>query len=72
MSKKKVNKQIIPQFPKIYRFITEELKFARKKIKIIVFGFVFGVVLALLLISAIDLDANFGKKNALDNQKKNI
>jgi hypothetical protein len=72
VSKKKTPKKQTRQFPKIYLIITEELKFFRRKFKIIAFGFVFGVIFALLLISAIDLVANVGKKNSLDTQRKHL
>jgi len=72
VSKKKTPKKQTRQFPKINRFITEELEFFREKFKIIAFGFVFGVIFALLLISAIDLVANVGKKNSLDTQRKHL
>lgn len=59
MSKKTEIQEKASQFPKIYRFITERIEKSGKEIKILTAGFVFGLVLTLVVLACLDLASSF-------------
>ncbi len=63
---------IASKFPKIYRFITEKIKGARRELRLLAIGSVFGVLIVLILLSGTYLAASLKTKSQMERQKQTI
>ena len=72
MIKKKLKSIKIPQFPKIYRFITERIKKTRKELRVMIIGFVIVVVVTLFLAISIDLAISIKAQSETQRQRQTL
>ncbi|MEX2007529.1 MAG: hypothetical protein WD992_02035 [Candidatus Levyibacteriota bacterium] len=70
MSKKQTLKLSFSQFPKIYRFITERIKNTRGDLKIMILGFIFGVLAVLIVICSTYLALGLRNKSEIGSQRE--
>ncbi len=74
MSKVKIKKLKKPQFPRIYRRITENKDFPHvlKILKKMTIVFIFAVIFVFILFTAVDLQRNFVKNQQIQAQRQKL
>ncbi len=63
---------LFPQFPKIYRFITEKVVGARRELRLLAIGSMFGALIILILLSGTYLAVSLRTKSQMERQKQTI
>ncbi len=72
MAKKKEKLQLVLQFPKIYRFITEEIKKSKKSLKGLTTAYILGIATVLVVLSVLDLASNIKSFNQIKGHRQTL